>query len=76
MKQMMENEVKNLQDDEKDLRRKTTALFILYKKRCLIDKWRSDAIKRCLIYEIERAKIEGRTHYVNKLEKESVIQLI
>ena len=71
-KDVVANQIKNLQRDEERIGRKTSALAILYKKRCLVDKSKSDAVKIYLTYQIELAKTEDRQKDVQELEKESV----
>ena len=51
---------------------KTTALAVIYKNRCLVDKTKSSAVKIYLTYEIEKAKIEERNEDLALLEQEVV----
>ena len=58
--QIIEDEVSKLEDDEKNISRKTSAIALLYKKKCLVDKSKSDAVKVYLTYHIELAKNESK----------------
>ena len=66
----IESEVQNLKRDENSIGKKTSALAILYKKSCLVDKSKSDAAKIYLTYKIIQAKEENRTNDVKELEQE------
>ena len=67
----IETEVQNLKRDEDLIGKKTSALAILYKKNCLVDKSKCDAVKIYLTYQIELAIVENRTQGVKELEEES-----
>ena len=66
----IETEVQNLKRDEELIGKKTSALAILYKKSCLVDKSKSDAVKIYLTYQIEQAMTEDRNKDVKELEQE------
>ena len=75
LKSVYDKEIKNLENDEIRIGRKTSALAILYQKRCLVDKSKSDAVKIYLKYQIELARTEGRDKNAKELEKELVEKL-
>ena len=66
----VETEVQNLMKDEKLVGQKTSMLAILYKRTCLVDRSKSDAVELYLNYEIELAKMENRTQKAQTLEQE------
>ena len=66
----IESEVQNLKRDENSIGKKTSALAVLYKKSCLVDKSKSDAVKIYLTYQIQQAKTENRAKDVQELEQE------
>ena len=63
-------EVQNLKRDEDLIGKKTSALAILYKKSCLVDRSKSDAVKIYLTYQIDLAYVENRTYDVKELKQE------
>ena len=64
------DEIKQFEKDEELVGKKTTALAFLYKKRCLVDVSKSDAVKIYLNYQIKRAKAEAKFDLAFDLEKE------
>ena len=62
--------VKILEKDEKCIGKKTSALAILYKRKCLVDKSQSDAVKIYLQYQIKKAETDGRDDYAEQLNQE------
>ena len=71
-KLVVKKEIQNLEKDGGLISKKTSALAILYKKQCLVDKSKSDAVKIYLNYEIELAKAEHRKDHAELLEKELI----
>ena len=72
---MYAKEIRSLENDEYRIRKNTSALAILYQKRCLVDKSKSDAVKIYLNYQIELARTDGRDKDAKDLEKECVLRI-
>ena len=66
----IKTEIQNLKRDEELIGKKTSTLAILYKKICLFDKSKSDAVKIYLTNQIEQARIGDKAKDVKELEKE------
>ena len=64
-----------LQEDEKNITQKTSAIALLYKDKCLVDKFKSDAVKNYLTYRIKLANNEFRSDEVVELKKEIHISI-
>ena len=56
--------------DQAVIGKKTSALAIIYKNKCLVDKSKSDAVQIYLTYQIDKAKTEGRDNDAKELIKE------
>ena len=71
----MEAVLKKLEADQKLIARTVSALAILYKRTCLVDKSKFDAVKNYLLYKIDQARIENRNDEVKELAQEMFIFL-
>ena len=69
---VFEAEIRDLKKDEQLIGKKTTALAIIYKNRCLVDKSKSDAVKIYLTYQIKRAETEQRHQDLALLKQELI----
>ena len=69
-KKLYEDEIRNLTRDEELIGENTSQLAILYKRKCLVDKSKSDAVTIYLNYQISKAKADGRTDDYATLNKE------
>ena len=65
-----ENAVRRLEKEEELIGKKTSALAILYKNKCLVDKSKSDAVKIYLDYQIKKAETAGKHKEANELKQE------
>ena len=65
-----ENAVRKLETDESLIGKKTSALAILYKQKCLVDKSKSDAVKTYLNYQIKKAETDSRHTDAEQLKQE------
>ena len=50
--------------------KKTSAIAILYKEKCLVDKSKTDAVTMYLKYQIKQSQIENRLEEVFQLKKD------
>ena len=64
-----------LKEDVKNITQKTGVIALLYKDECLVDKFKSDAVKIYLTYHIELANNEFRSEEVHELKKEIHISI-
>ena len=65
-----------LEADEAVITKKTSAIAIMYKEKCLVDKSKTDAVKMYLTYQIEQSRNQGRPQEVLQLEQDLCLLFI
>lgn len=69
-KATIESKVQSLKNDEQLISKKTSLLAILYQRKCLVDRSKSDAVEIYLSYQIDQATVEHRKTDAEELQKE------
>ena len=66
----IKSKVDSLKKDEELISKKTSLLAILYQRKCLVDRSKSDAVQIYLSYQIDQATVENRKTDAEELKKE------